>query len=60
MKNRKEFTFQEEDFFYKHKVSYVGDSFRGTVTQTILRETTVFKDRKIVSNHIDKHLRPNL
>ncbi|HWR45668.1 allantoinase AllB [Sporomusa sp.] len=57
----KEFTLQAEDLFYKHKVSpYVGDRFRGTVTQTILRGTTVFKDGKIVSKPIGKHLRPIL
>lgn len=57
----KEFTLQTEDLFYKHKVSpYVGDRFRGTVTQTILRGTTIFKDGKIVSKPIGKHLRPNL
>jgi allantoinase len=57
----KEFTLQAEDLFYLHKVSpYVGDRFRGTVTQTILRGTTVFKDGKIVSRPIGKHLRPNL
>ncbi|WP_407308008.1 allantoinase AllB [Desulfosporosinus sp. SB140] len=57
----KEFTLQAETLFYKHKVSpYVGDSFRGAVTQTILRGTTVFKDGKIVSKPIGRHLRPNL
>ena len=57
----KEFTLQADDLFYLHKVSpYVGDRFRGTVTQTILRGTTVFKDGKIVSKPIGKHLRPNL
>lgn len=57
----KEFTLQAEDLFYKHKVSpYVDDFFRGTVTQTILRGTTIFKDGKIVSNPIGKHLRPLL
>lgn len=57
----KEFTLQAEDLFYKHKVSpYIGDSFRGTVTQTILRGTTVFRDGKIVSKPIGRHLRPNL
>lgn len=55
------FTLQAEDLFYKHKVSpYVGNSFQGKVTQTILRGTTVFKDGKIVSKPIGKHLRPNL
>ncbi|TGE33302.1 allantoinase AllB [Desulfosporosinus sp. Sb-LF] len=57
----KKFTLQAEDLFYKHKVSpYVGNSFRGIVKQTILRGTTVFKDGKIVSKPIGKHLRPNL
>ncbi|SDG96557.1 allantoinase AllB [Desulfosporosinus hippei] len=57
----KEFTLQAEDLFYKYQVSpYVGDRFRGAVTQTILRGTTVFKDGKIVSKPIGKHLRPNL
>ena len=57
----KEFTLQADALFYKHKVSpYVGDSLRGTVTQTILRGTTVFKDGKIVSKPIGRHLRPNL
>ncbi|TGE39123.1 allantoinase AllB [Desulfosporosinus fructosivorans] len=57
----KEFILQPEDLFYKHKVSpYLGDSFRGSVTQTILRGTTVFKDGKIVSKPIGRHLRPNL
>ncbi len=57
----KEFTLQAEDLFYKHKVSpYVGDRFRGTVTETILRGTTIFKDGKIVSKPMGKHLRPNL
>lgn len=57
----KEFILQAKDLFYKHKVSpYVGDSFRGTVTQTILRGTTVFKEGKIVSKPIGKHLRPDM
>lgn len=57
----KEFTLQAEDLFYKHKVSpYVGNRFRGTVTQTILRGTTIFKDGKIVSKPMGKHLRPNV
>ncbi|SHH27305.1 allantoinase AllB [Desulfosporosinus lacus] len=57
----KEFTLQAESLFYKHQVSpYVGDRFRGTVTQTILRGTTIFKDGKIVSKPIGRHLRPNL
>lgn len=56
----KKFTLEAEALFYKHKVSpYVGDSFRGTVTQTILRGTTIFKDGRIVSKPIGKHLRPN-
>ncbi|MCM0757566.1 allantoinase AllB [Sporomusa sphaeroides DSM 2875] len=56
----KEFTLKAGDLFYKHQVSpYVGDTFRGTVTQTILRGTTVFKDGKIVSKPIGKHVRPN-
>ena len=55
------FTLQAEDLLYKHKVSpYVGDEFCGQVTQTILRGTTVFKDGKIVSAPIGKHLRPSL
>ena len=34
----REFTLQAEDLFYKHKVSpYIGDHFRGTVTQKIGR-----------------------
>lgn len=57
----KEFTLQAETLFYKHKVSpYVGDRFCGTVTQTILRGTTVYKDGKIVAKPIGKLLRPNL
>lgn len=57
----KEFILRAEDLFYKHKVSpYVGGRFRGAVTQTILRGTTVYKDGKIVSNPIGKHLIPNL
>lgn len=57
----KEFTLQAEDLFYMHKVSpYVGDRFRGAVAQTILRGQTVFKDGKIVSKPIGKHLRPKL
>ncbi|AGA68460.1 allantoinase [Desulfitobacterium dichloroeliminans LMG P-21439] len=56
-----EFTLQADDLFYKHKVSpYVGDRFRGNVTQTILRGTTIFKDGKIVSKPIGKHLKPTL
>ncbi len=55
-----EFTLHAEDLFYLHKVSpYVGDLFRGKVTQTILRGTTIFKDGKIVSAPIGRHLRPN-
>lgn len=55
------FTLKADDLFYKHKVSpYVGDTFRGKVTQTILRGTTIFKDGKIVSKPIGKHLRPSL
>lgn len=55
----KEYTLQSEDLFYKHKVSpYVGDSFRGKVTRTILRGTTVFNEGKIVSKPIGRHLRP--
>lgn len=54
-----EFVLQAGDLFYKHKVSpYVGDRFQGRVRQTILRGTTVFKDGKIVSNPIGKHLKP--
>jgi allantoinase len=57
----KEFILQANDLYYKHKVSpFVGNRFRGTVTQTILRGTTVFKDGKIVSGPIGKHLRPQL
>ncbi|MEL1135656.1 allantoinase AllB [Desulfitobacterium sp. THU1] len=56
-----EFTLQADDLFYKHKVSpYVGDRFRGNVTQTILRGTTIFKDGKITSKPIGKHLKPTL
>ncbi|MGE4273815.1 MAG: amidohydrolase family protein, partial [Desulfitobacterium sp.] len=56
-----EFTLQADDLFYKHKVSpYVGDRFRGNVTQTILRGTTIFKDGKIASKPIGKHLKPTL
>lgn len=55
----KEYTLQAEDLFYKHKVSpYVGDRFRGAVTQTILRGTTIYKDGKIMSKPMGKHLRP--
>lgn len=55
-----EFTLQAEDLFYKHKVSpYVGDRFRGSVSQTILRGTTIYKDGKIVSQPIGKHLKPH-
>lgn len=57
----KEFTLNADDLFYLHKVSpFVGDKFRGQVTQTILRGTTVFKDGKIVSKPIGKLLRPSL
>lgn len=57
----KEFTLQAEDLFYMHKVSpYVGDRFRGSVAQTILRGQTVFKDGKIVSKPIGKQLKPKL
>lgn len=56
-----EFTLRAEDLFYKHKVSpYVGDRFRGKVSQTILRGTTIFKDGKIVAKPMGKQLRPNL
>ncbi|HHY27987.1 MAG TPA: allantoinase AllB [Desulfitobacterium dehalogenans] len=55
-----EFTLQAEDLFYKHQVSpYVGDRFRGSVAQTILRGTTIYKDGKIVSKPVGKHLKPN-
>lgn len=55
------FTLQKEDLFYHHPHSpYIGKKFRGTVTQTILRGTTVFKNGKIVSKPIGKHLRPSL
>lgn len=55
------FTLEADNLFYLHKVSpYVGDRFRGTVTQTILRGTTIFKDGKIVSKPVGKHLRPNI
>ncbi|WP_371372634.1 allantoinase AllB [Sporomusa aerivorans] len=54
------FSLEAENLFYLHKVSpYVGDRFRGAVTQTILRGTTLFKDGKIVSKPIGKHLRPS-
>lgn len=54
------FTLEAENLFYLHKVSpYVGDRFRGTVTQTILRGKTVFNGGKIISKPIGKHLRPN-
>lgn len=54
------FTLQAEDLLYLHKVSpYAGCHFRGTVTQTILRGTTVYKDGKIISKPIGKHLRPS-
>ena len=57
----KEFVLKAEDLYYKHKVSpYVGCTFRGVVTQTILRGTTIFKDGKIVSKPIGKHLRPKI
>ena len=53
------FILDAEQLFYLHKVSpYVGDRFRGKVTQTILRGTTIFKDGMIVSKPIGKHLRP--
>jgi allantoinase len=56
----KQYTLKAENLFYKHKVSpYVGDSFRGEVTQTILRGTTVYQGGKIVSGPIGKQLRPN-
>ncbi|QDR79840.1 allantoinase AllB [Sporomusa termitida] len=55
----KSFALQAEDLFYKHQVSpYVGATFQGTVTQTILRGTTVFKHGRIVSKPIGKHVRP--
>lgn len=55
------FTLEAENLFYLHKVSpYVGDRFRGMVTQTILRGTTIFKDGKIISKPIGKHLRPTI
>lgn len=55
------FTLEAEQLFYLHKVSpYVGDRFRGKVTQTILRGTTIFKDGRIVSKPIGKHLRPTI
>ncbi|KLU64929.1 allantoinase [Desulfosporosinus acididurans] len=54
-----EFTLQAEDLFYKHKASpYVGSTFRGNIIQTILRGKTIFKDGKVVSKPIGKHLRP--
>lgn len=56
----KEFTLQANDLLYKHKVSpYVGNRFWGTVTQTILRGTTVYKNGKIVSKPIGKHVKPS-
>lgn len=55
------FTLEAENLFYLHKVSpYVGNRFCGKVTQTILRGTTIFKDGKIVSKPIGKHLRPTI
>lgn len=55
----KAFSLQAADLFYKHQVSpYTGFTFRGTVTQTILRGTTVFKNGRIVAKPMGKHVRP--
>jgi len=57
----REYILNAEDLFYKHQASpYVGNRFRGAVTQTILRGTTVFKDGKIVAKPMGRLLRPAL
>ena len=55
----KTYTLQAGDLFYKHQASpYVGDTFQGAVTQTILRGTTVFKDGRVTGKPQGRLLKP--
>lgn len=55
----KTYKLRAEDLFYKHQATpYIGDTFKGSVEQTILRGTTIYKDGKIVANPMGRLLRP--
>ena len=53
------FQLNAEDLFYKHKLSpYVGETFRGTIKQTLLRGKTLFKEGKMTAEKAGKLLKP--
>ena len=53
------FELREQDLHDRHKLSpYVGQNFRGVVSRTIVRGTTVFRDGKIVSKPLGRLVRP--
>jgi allantoinase len=53
------FELREADLLDRHKLSpYVGQNFRGVITRTLVRGTTVFRDGKIVSKPLGRLVRP--
>ena len=55
----KSYVLQSKDLFYKHPVTpYIGDTFQGSVEQTILRGTTIFKNGKITAEPMGRLIRP--
>jgi allantoinase len=55
----REFTVEKPDLFYRHRQSpYAGRRLRGSVTRTILRGRTIFKDGQMVGNALGELVKP--
>ena len=56
---RQSFTVQTDQLFYRHRQTpYAGRVLTGTVRQTILRGTTIFKHGRIVSSPMGRLVKP--
>jgi len=56
---RQSFTVQTDQLFYRHRQTpYAGRVLTGTVLQTILRGTTIFKHGRIVSSPMGRLVKP--
>ena len=50
---------RKEDLLYRHPISpYIGRTFRGGISRTIVRGTTVFQDGKVVSEPVGRLVKP--
>ena len=53
-------TLRREDLLYQHKVSpYIGRAFTGKVIRTLVRRNTVFRNGKVVSEPVDRLIKPD-